>query len=238
MLLKTTSFLLSQIIVFSINHPYVAGVVEFPDGRAIYYGDASTQNNTEYFEIAFRTIVEDAKFTIDYAEFLNNEDGIFKDRLDLENIGMYGHSFGGGSTSVCCAEDERIDCGLTLDGVSYEDLIPDGVTKPFFMMTADGKINSTGVNYIWDKQETDVFKMSLFGSSHYGFTDVGILLKHMLPLIPQDILGFGTIDSKVMVEIVRLFIVEFFDVYLKDGSVQNILDLADDFSHFIEFEYK
>ena len=87
---------------------------------------------------------------------------------------MYGHSFGGASTSVCCFEDDRIDCGLTLDGVSYEELIPNGVTKPFFMMTADGRFNSSGVEYIWDNQEKDIYRMTIHGSSHYGYTDVGL----------------------------------------------------------------
>jgi hypothetical protein len=225
-------------IVISINHPYIAGVVEFPDGRAIYYQDFYSQNNSDYASNALRTIVEDAKYALDYAEILNNTDDVFIGRLNLDKVGMYGHSFGGASTSICCFEDYRIDCGLTLDGVSYEDLIPDGVTKPFFMMTADGRYNSSGVEYIWDKQDSDIYKMSIHGSSHYGYTDVGLLLTHMLPLIPQNLLGFGTIESKAMTEIVRLFIVEFFNVYIKNDSESKIIDLAEYFSSNIYFEYK
>ena len=60
----------------------------------------------------------------------------------------------------------------------------------------------------------------------------------MLPLIPQKLLGFGTIDAKLMVEIVRLFIVEFFDVYLKNETRTNIINLAEDFSLYINFESK
>jgi hypothetical protein len=225
-------------IVISMNHPYIAGVVEFPDGRTIYYQNFYNQNDTDYANKALRTIIEDAKFTLDFAEILNKTDDIFKDRIDIQNVGMYGHSFGGASTSVCCVEDDRIDCGLTLDGVSYEELIPDGVTKPFFMMTADGRFNSSGVEYIWNNQESNIYRMSIHGSSHYGYTDVGLLLSHMLPLIPQKILGFGTIDAKLMVEIVRLFIVEFFNVYLKNENETSIIDLAEDFSPYINFESK
>lgn len=225
-------------VVFSMNHPYVAGVVEFPDGRTVYYDRSLSETIPDYWEIALRAIVEDAKFTVDYAEVLNSSFCIFNGRLDLENIGIYGHSFGGASTAICCAEDERIDCGLTLDGVIYEDILPDGVTKPFFMMVADGNIDSEGVNYIWNKEESDIFKMSIFGSTHYGFTDVGLLLSHMLPLIPPKLLGFGTIDAKIMTELVRLFVVDFFNSYLKGYPIDNIIDLADEFSSYIEFHYK
>ena len=112
-------------VVVSMNHPYIAGVVEFPDGRSIYYQDFNSQNDSDYAGKALRTIIEDAKYALDYVEILNNTDSIFKGHLDMENVGMYGHSFGGASTSVCCVEDDRIDCGLTLDGVSYEELLPD-----------------------------------------------------------------------------------------------------------------
>ena len=225
-------------VVLSINHPYVAGVVEFPDGRTVYYQDFYSQADPEYAEKAFRTIIDDAKYSLDFIEMLNTSNGMFNNRLDVEHIGMFGHSFGGASTSVLCAEDDRVDCGLTLDGVSYEEFLPYGVTKPFFMMTADGQLNSTGVEYIWDKEESDVYKMSIIGSTHYAFTDVGLLLSHMLPLIPQNLLNFGTIDSKLMVEIIRLFVLKFFDVYLKDEPVKEIIDLAEEFSKSIQFNFK
>jgi len=225
-------------VVLSINHPYIAGVVEFPDGRTVYYQDFYSQTDPEYTKKAFRTIIDDAKYVLDYIDILNATDGIFNGRLDVDNVGMFGHSFGGASTSVCCAEDGRIDCGLSLDGVSYEEFLPDGVTKPFFMMTADGGINSTGVEYIWEKEESDVYKMSVRGSTHYGYTDVGLLLSHMLPLIPQNLLNFGTIDAKLMAEIVRLFVLEFFNVYLKGEPIKGIIDLAEEFDSSIEFIYK
>ena len=225
-------------IIISINHPYIAGVVEFPNGKTIYYQNFYSQNDSEYSEKALRTIIEDAKCAIDYVEYLNNHIGIFYNRIDTDHIGMYGHSFGGASTSICCIEDERIDCGLTLDGVFYENFIPDGINKPFFMMTADGRLNSSGVNYIWSKKESDIYKMSIYGSSHYGYTDVGLLLSHMLPLIPQKLLGFGTVDAKLMTEIVRLFILNFFDVYLKGEQETKIIDLSEDFNNYIEFEFK
>jgi hypothetical protein len=225
-------------IVITMNHPYVAGVVEFPDSRTIYYENSLWINDPEYANKALRTIIEDAKYTIDYMDILNNSDVIFKGRLDMNHIGMYGHSFGGASTSACCVEDNRINCGLTLDGVFYEEILPDGVNKPFFMMTADNRFNTTGVNYIWEKKDSNIFRMSIYGSTHYGYTDVGLLLSHMLPLIPMELLNFGTVDPKLMTEIVRQFIVKFFNVYLKSEPLQEIINISEEYNEYIQFEYK
>jgi hypothetical protein len=225
-------------VVLSMNHPYIAGVVEFPDGRSVYYQDFFSQTDPKYAEKAFQTIIDDAKYVLDYIEVLNAPEGMFNGRLDMEHIGMFGHSFGGASTSVCCAEDDRIDCGLTLDGVSNETFLPDCINKPFFMMTADGRLNSTSVEYIWENEETDIYKMSILGSTHYSYTDVGLLLSHMLPLIPQNLLNFGTIDSKLMTQIVRFFVLEFFDVYLKGEPVKEIIDISIEFASSIQFYYK
>lgn len=225
-------------IVAAINHPYLAGVVEFPDGRTLYCQDINNPDDPDYRDNALRTIVDDAKYTLDYLEVLNESSPLFMGKLNLDAIGMYGHSFGGACTSITCYEDERVDCGLTLDGVVVPDLLSGGIDKPFFMMTADGRLNSTGNNYLWEEQDYDIYKMSIIGSSHFGYTDVGLLLSHMIPNIPQKLLGFGTIDAKLMTQVVRLFVVEFFDCYLKGEPQQDIIDLSDYYQDNLEFLYK
>jgi hypothetical protein len=62
------------------------------------------------------------------------------------------------------------------------------------------------------------------GSTHYGYTDVGVLLSHLLPIVPQNILGFGTINAKQMVNITRIIEQVFFDVYLKGEDEQRLFD--------------
>ncbi len=225
-------------IVAAINHPYLAGVVEFPDGRTVYCQDISNPDDPNYYDNALRTIIDDAKHTLDYLETLNESSELFTGKLNLDAIGMYGHSFGGACTSITCYEDARVDCGLTLDGVVVPDLLAGGIDKPFFMMTADGRLNSTGNTFLWDEQDSDIYKMSILGSSHFGYTDVGLLLSHMMPNIPQQLLGFGTIDAKLMTQIVRSFVVEFFDCYLKGEHQQDIITLADYYQDSLEFLYK
>ncbi|MFN2393945.1 MAG: hypothetical protein ABR566_18540, partial [Pyrinomonadaceae bacterium] len=45
-----------------------------------------------------------------------NGEGLFKKRLDVENIGVPGHSFGGQAATLACAEDTRLKACANLDG--------------------------------------------------------------------------------------------------------------------------
>jgi len=218
-------------IVASINHPYISGITVFPDGRKIYTAQNSTGN------LGIRSVVEDAKFVLDTITEMNGSDPDFKGRFDLSNVGMYGHSFGGASTSICCYEDERFLCGLTLDGVFYIDYIPEGLNKPFMLMLAEKRFNDANVQEMWSKLYGDAYKVQINGSTHYAYTDVGILLKHFVPFIPPRLLGFGTIVPKRHVNITRAFELVFFEVYLKGRPVEDLINLASIFEDVL-FEFK
>ena len=218
-------------IVVSINHPYVSGITVFPDGRKIYVAKNSTG------DLGLRSVVEDSKFVLDKITELNETDSDLKGRFDLSKVGMYGHSFGGASTSICCCEDNRFLCGLTLDGVFYLDYIPEGLNKPFRLMIAEDRFNDENVQEMWNNLYGDSYKVEIIGSTHYSYTDVGLLLNHLVPLIPNKLLGFGTIEPKRHVNITRTFELVFFEVYLKNKPIQELINLASNFEE-VNFEFK
>lgn len=212
-------------IVASINHPYVSGITVFPDGRTI---KATTVQN-----ISLTSVIADAKFVLDFLTEINQTNQLFFGRLDLSKVGMFGHSFGGASTIMCLYGDSRFKCGLTLDGVIYEELINQDFNKPIMIMLAEKSFTSNSSDYLWNYLINDAYQVTIIGSTHYAFTDVGILLKHLLPLIPPKLLSFGTIEPKRMVNITKSYELAFFQAYLKDGSKENIIDLADVFPEVI-----
>ena len=218
-------------IVVSINHPYISGVTVFPDGRKIYVSRDLMDN------VGIQSVVEDAKFTLDTIVEMNNSDPYFQGFFDLSKVGMYGHSFGGAATSICCYEDNRFLCGLTLDGVFYIDKIPDGLVKPFCLMLAENRFNDENAQAMWDHLYTDGYKVEILGSTHYSFTDVGVLLSHLTPLIAPNLLGFGNIEPKRHVNITKSFELMFFEVYLKGRSVKDLISLGSFFKD-VNFDYK
>jgi dienelactone hydrolase len=216
-------------IVVSINHPYVAGITVFSDGRTMELAPVPFENLSGFFTRSLRTVVDDVYFVLNEISALNEYDAMLSGCFDLTRLGMYGHSFGGAATAVCCFEDERFKAGFTLDGVVYDEFLPGNISKPILMMLAEARINETSTLGLYEKVSTDAYMVGILGSTHYGYTDVGVLLSHLLPGIPQKLLGFGTIDAKRLVNITRVIELAFFDVYLKGYDKQ---DLFDTFSLF------
>ena len=227
-------------IVASINHPYISGITVFPDGRMVGLANVPTDPvaRSGFFNMSLRTIAEDAKFILDTLAEMNSTDPEFYGHFDLSHIGMYGHSFGGANTAVCCFEDNRFRAGLTLDGVFYQQFIPGNITIPFLFIFAESHlVNDSTIMYMWNHTTNDTFKMSIFGSTHYAFTDVGVLLSHLVPLIPPKLLSFGSIIPKRMVNITRIYVTTFFEVSLKGEPIQTLLNLSSQFDEVV-FEYK
>ncbi len=227
-------------VVASINHPYVSGITVFPDGRTVGLAEVPTDavERSAFFNMSLRSIAQDAKFVVDTLAEMNETDPMFLGHFDLSKVGMYGHSFGGANTATCCYEDARFCAGLTLDGVFYRNFIPGNITVPMLFMFAEARlVDDATIGYMWNHTIEDTFKMSITGSTHYAFTDVGVLLSHLVPLIPPRLLLFGSIAPKRMVNITRTYITVFFEVYLKGESLERLVDLSAQFDEVL-FEYK
>ena len=227
-------------VVASINHPYVSGITTFPDGHTIGLAEVPIDPvaRSAFFNMSLRTIAGDAKFILNIITEMNETDPDFCGHFDLSRVGMYGHSFGGANTAVCCFEDARFRAGLTLDGVFYQQFIPGNITTPFFFMFAEARLaNDSTIMYLWNHTINDTFKMNILGSTHYAFTDVGVLLSHLLPLIPPKLLSFGSIAPKRMVNITRTYITVFFEVSLKGQTIETLLNLSSQFDE-VQFDYK
>ncbi|MEF8847919.1 MAG: hypothetical protein V5A68_02155 [Candidatus Thermoplasmatota archaeon] len=212
-------------IVLSINHPYISGMTIFPDGEII--------KAHPIMNISLPTLIKDVQFVLNYTEILNQTHPLLKGKIDLSRIGMYGHSFGGAATLISCYQDPRIKAGLTLDGVIYKDKIKDDINKPFMIMLAENSFMETLADQLWNNLSQRAYKISIRGSTHYAFTDVGILLNHFLPIIPPKILGFGTIKPKRMINITKSYKIAFFNAYLKNNPEENIDQYSNIFDEVI-----
>jgi hypothetical protein len=113
----------------------------------------------------------------------------------------------------------------------------EGLNKPFLMMLAEERFNDENAQNMWNLLYDDAYKVEVIGSTHYAYTDVGVLLNHLVPLIPNKLLGFGTIEPKRHVNITRMFELAFFEVYLKEKTRQDLINLASQFQE-VNFEYK
>lgn len=140
-------------IVVGINHTYSSLVSVFPDGRVAQFEsegkEGFEQLQFSYMDKLNETWVKDAQFVLDEVEKLaaNDPSGRFNGHMDLDNMGMFGHSFGGATTVQMLMDDPRLKAGMNMDGVLFgEKRIPaEGVGKPFLMMSADTTVAGTSV---------------------------------------------------------------------------------------------
>ncbi|MCU6708857.1 acetylhydrolase [Paenibacillus sp. J5C_2022] len=231
-------------IVVGIEHAYSSVASVFPDQHVVKF-DSEGKTGYDQMKYSFmdgrnRVWVEDAKFVLDQIETLSANDpgGLFTGRIDLEHVGMFGHSFGGATTVQMLLDDSRIQAGLNMDGVLYgEKRIPaDGLKKPFLLMSADDTlkgVDHTGDAEIaelgTDREEIAAYYDELFArydpvtaganywmtfknSKHMSFSDLYLLT----PLFEW----MEGADVRRTHELINEYTLDFFDHYLKGEPLQ------------------
>ncbi|MEM7331680.1 MAG: hypothetical protein AAF490_06290, partial [Chloroflexota bacterium] len=167
----------------------------------------------------------DIAFLLDEMTDWHESEGLFNGRLDTANVGVFGHSTGGGTTVEFCLIDTRCTAGIGLDSWVLpvtESLLADGPTQPFMFISTPiwlGEENQARGLEIYNRLSNDGYNLAVSDTGHYDFTDLVMLS----PLTPQ--LGLsGTIDSHYSIGIQNEYIVAFFDQYLKGVDRSDVLE--------------
>ncbi|WFU79134.1 hypothetical protein QA645_32075 [Bradyrhizobium sp. CIAT3101] len=136
-------------VIVGIDHPYSSFATVFPDGHVIrsrlldedFYSTESSFNRfleTAETEIQART--DDVRFVVNALGQLDEADSadLFANRLDLDRLGIFGFSLGGGVAAQACWRDSRFKACLNMDGfMAGESLKQRGIAPLFFMSEAD-----------------------------------------------------------------------------------------------------
>jgi hypothetical protein len=129
-------------VIASIEPTYEVGAVVFPDGRVVTErpeatgrGPSPPNESREQFLKRLHSFdaghidkwADDMRYVIGQITMLNGETEAnrapFAGRIDLSNIGAWGHSFGGRAAARLCQIDEHVKACLDADGLG-----PDGPT--------------------------------------------------------------------------------------------------------------
>ena len=226
-------------VVIGINHTYGAVLTVFPDGRQVPTNqDALPSGVTqEEYNLASNILVQqwanDIGFVIDELEIANQPSAnwFLSGKLDLNNIGVFGHSTGAGATVEFCIMDLRCKAALTMDlwaePVSA-DLLASGVTQPMMLMHSenwdtlyDPARNYAIVGTLVNASANDVIEFTIKDTKHYDFSSLPLLS----PLTVN--LGLkGPIDGELVLEIINAETVAFFDKYLSGNHEIDIVELS------------
>jgi len=141
-------------VVAAINHPFDSGDFKFFDGQIIRFAsekwdkevskDWTAEQRKQFFDERRFGWAQDISFVADQLEKLEKP---FKDKLNLENLGVLGHSFGGQAATVACATDKRFKACANLDGMAQGNaFLPDKqgevLKQPFLFFNKSAEVTS------------------------------------------------------------------------------------------------
>jgi predicted dienelactone hydrolase len=227
-------------VVVGFDAPYRSFVVVFPDGRVI---TRAPQNNADLVgglvekEQLAKKLVQawsaDMGFALDQLERLNASDpsGRFLGRLDMQRVGVFGHSLGGATALQFCHDDSRCKAGIDVDGAPFGSVIVEGVTQPFMFLLSDHRSESgaekrqveANIRSIYDRLPGDRrLQIMIRGAGHYMFSDDGAMLKSPLVMRVLRTLGIVRLNGRRQVAMTAHCISTFFDVYLKGAPASEL----------------
>jgi predicted dienelactone hydrolase len=175
----------------------------------------------------------DMGLALDQLERLNASDpsGRFLGRLDLQRVGVFGHSLGGATALQFCHDDARCKAGIDVDGAPRGNVIGNGVTQPFMFLLSDhGDESDAGsrqvkadIQSIYDRLPADRrLQITIQGASHFRFSDDGAMLKIPFVMGVMRTLGMVRLDGRRQVAVTAHCISTFFDVYLKGAPASEL----------------
>lgn len=219
-------------IVAGISHAYDTPVTEFAEDDYVTWGPSigefpgpsASQDEWDAFlaklDVHVEVWAKDASFVLDELTKVDSDDpqNFFTGRLDLEHVGMFGHSYGGATSARICVEDSRFDAGMNMDGTFFGPgrlAGGEAIPRPFAtFVAADHPTEDATIDGTFAKVGSG-YKLLLADSGHGTFTEDKLLFEHLFPDAAPDLGIFGALEAKRSLEIVSAYTVAFFEQELK-----------------------
>jgi len=210
-------------IVVSVDHAYDASLTLFKDGtiadfRSGYEGELSEEEFWALRNPQLQTRVSDIRFMIDTIGVKQLKGGELWSVVDMERIGVFGHSYGGATSLIASVQDERIDAAIALDGWMIPiplDVIDRGSDKPFYYIGRESwadPLNYQQLNKFL-KRSSNQSTLFLTGTEHFDFSDTPLFSPYM-----QTFGLSGVIPAEDLAKKLENEIVGFFDNHLNHVS--------------------
>lgn len=218
-------------VVVSIDHPYAASGVAFPDGRVVAFDPRMRER--PFVNASIPILAQDVLFVLRRLADVDAEDptGVLTGRLDLNSVGMFGLSLGGETTAEACKLEPRLRACLMMDVWMPPDVIAAGLDQPAMWMTRDeasmqregwaqADIDETlsTMRQVYAESRNASYFVTVPGMFHQDFSD-GPLISPLLKPIGLS----GPIDSERARTIVAAYTLAFFDRHLR-GEAAPLLD--------------
>jgi predicted dienelactone hydrolase len=178
-------------VVAALDHTHGAVATAFPDGEVVPIDPMALPEGapSATYDLASERLVE--TFTDDLAFLLDELEAgavpMLTGRLDLERVGVAGHSTGGGAAVRLCASDRR--CAAIVGFDPWVEPVPDailgaGIDVPFLALRSEewvGNDNDARLRRLRASSSVPAVLVSVDGTTHRDVT----LLPFLTPLSSQ-----------------------------------------------------
>ncbi|CAG7980345.1 unnamed protein product [Penicillium salamii] len=214
-------------VTVTVDHPYDADIVEFPDGEVVFRTEIPADDSTR--EMAIQVRSEDLSFVVSQFHDAPSRSVLTKGlpgKIDLSRIVAWGHSLGGATAAQTMLQDDRIYAGANLDGRLSNNVLNKGLDNPFLLLgrADDGSRDATWTQF-WEVLGGLKVELALAGAKHGSFIDYALLVEalhlndHYQSLLEPVL---GTIAGTKMQNIVADTLDGFFnDVLHGNGGLAN-----------------
>ncbi len=213
-------------ITISIDHTYGSQAVKFEDDNIAYLDKdalpdfvSSTQYNINSNRLV-TTYGEDVASVLDELVNLNNSDH-FNNKLDLDKVGVIGHSTGGGGDVYISQKDIRIRALLGFDAwvnPLESKVLQQGLLIPTLFIRSEEWSTGPNNNALNDiiKNSENVTLMQMNKTKHVDFS-----MSYMYSPLTKYIGFTGSLEGRQSTEIQRDLIIKFFDNNLRESYNNN-----------------
>ncbi|NIJ54564.1 alpha/beta hydrolase family protein [Dyadobacter arcticus] len=214
-------------VVLCLDHPYEAAITQLANGKlatTIENFQPEAPDRLGFMENRLDIRVADVQFVLHQLENKNSSTNTFFTSLDLNRIGIAGHSFGGATGAAAMAHDSRIKAAVNIDGTLYGGLPKSTGYRPFLIIESNkdeiGRFaRYEAGNQLLFKQFRGGYRYELEDADHYSFTDVPLLLAPPARLLAGYLLSVGQQSTKTHTATISL-LDAFFDHTLNGNPSQ------------------
>ena len=229
---KFSSYPDGRFIYIDMNSPRLQKIMQEmsnPKAMELYQKMFSASNDEERMQVLVETSeiiptgltespkywAEDISFFMDQLEGINKKDKIFREKLNLDRIGVFGMSLGGIASGEISLLDKRIKACVNIDGGIYGATLEKEIQIPTMFLNSKRFLGYG--NIFTNKSKTDCYSLSVKESDHYNFSDYSV---YPVPAINSLL---GSINGEKTIEIMNVFVLGFFDKYLMEQKDINLV---------------
>jgi len=232
-------------LVVGFDAPYRTVLVVYPDGRVVTRPPSlnpETLSGEAQTRLATRLLaawVSDMGFVLDRLEQVDaSAAGPFGGRLDLQKVGVVGHSLGGASAAQFCHEDARCVAGVDMDGLLLGSVVREGLQKPFLFLHSDhgdtrdlaDRQIAADIRSVYDRLPPDSrMAFTIRGANHFSFSD-DLLVRPQALVRMLRVAGLLELEPRRGLAITAEVVRRFLDVHLEGAPADSLQALPRTFS--------